>query len=326
MAFLIAVVLSFVPAFFYAAIVYWLDRFEKEPLRLLVGAFLWGAFVATIGAIIWTSVLQLGVGLLVGDVAADVAGTTLLAPIVEEILKGLAVALIFVVFPHEFDSILDGMVYGAITALGFAATENVLYLYFLGYQEGGYVELIVLFILRVILGGWGHAVYTAFIGIGLAAGRLHRGPAINKLLFPLLGLFAAIFLHALHNSMAVFLAGAAGLGGLAAMLLVDWFTWVVALGVVIWAIRREQRWMLDQLRDEVARGTLSEAQYRTASSIMGQTRARLRGREAGRFYNACANLAQKKHQLAYLGEERDNSARVAMLRAEVARLAPLVAA
>lgn len=82
--------------------------------------------------------------------------------------------------------------------------------------------------------------------------------------------------------------------------------------------------MLDQLRDEVARGTLSEAQYRTASSIMGQTRARLRGREVRRFYNACANLAQKKHQLAYLGEEGGNSARVAMLRDEITRLSPLV--
>lgn len=323
MAFFVAVALSFIPAFFYAAIVYWLDRFEKEPLRLLVGAFVWGAFVATMGAIVWTSVLQLGIGLLVGDVAADIAGTTILAPIVEEILKGLAVALIFLIFPHEFDSILDGMVYAAITALGFAATENVLYLYFLAYQDGGYPDMFVLFFLRVILGGWGHAVYTAFIGIGLAAARLNPNP-IAKLLFPIIGLGVAIFLHALHNGMAVFLVGAAGLSGFVALLLVDWFSWIVALGVVIWAIRREQRWMQDQLRDEVAMGVLSQAQYEAACSIMGQSRARLQGRNARRFYNACANLAQKKHQLARFGEESGNSARVAQWRTEVARLSPLV--
>ncbi|RRR66129.1 MAG: protease PrsW [Candidatus Viridilinea halotolerans] len=323
MAFFLAVALSFIPAFVYAAIVYWLDRFEKEPMRLLVGAFIWGAVVSTLGAIIWTSVLQLGIGLLVGDVAADIAGTTILAPIVEEILKGLAVALIFLIFPHEFDSILDGMVYAAITALGFAATENVLYLYFLGYQDGGYDEMFVLFFLRVILGGWGHAVYSAFIGIGLAAARLTRNP-IGKFFFPLLGLVVAIFLHALHNSMAVFLVSAAGLSGFVALLLVDWFSWLVALVVVLWAIWREQRWMQEQLRDEVAMGILSEAQYRTASSIMGQTRARMRGRDARHFYNACANLAQKKHQLARFGEENGNSARIAQWRAEVARLAPLV--
>ncbi len=323
MAFLLALLLSFIPCFGYAAIVYWLDRFEKEPAKLLLGAFLWGALVATGGAIIWTSVLQLGIGLLIGDGLADIAGTTLLAPVVEEVLKGLAIALIFLIVPHEFDSILDGMVYAAITALGFAATENLLYLYFLGYLEGGYGEMFALFLLRVVLGGWGHAVYTASIGIGFAIGRLRRGRS-SKLIFPLIGLMVAIFLHALHNGMATFLAGTAGLGGLAAMLLVDWLGWAVALGVIIWAIRREQRWMREQLREEVALGIISEEQYRTACSIMDRGRARLRSSAARRFYAACANLAQKKQQLASFGEERGNSARIATLRETVARLAPEV--
>lgn len=153
MPFLIAVLLSFVPALIYAAIVYWLDRFEKEPLRLLIGAFSWGAFVATLGAIIWGSVLQLGLEIFIDDpFLIDLTGAALVAPVVEETLKGLAVALIFLAFPQEFDSILDGMVYGAITALGFAATENVLYLYFGGYAADGYPAMIALFVLRVILG------------------------------------------------------------------------------------------------------------------------------------------------------------------------------
>ncbi len=323
MAFLAAVLLSFIPAFGYAAIVYWLDRFEKEPAKLLVGAFLWGAVVATFGAIIWTSVLQLGVGALVGASAADLAGTTLLAPIVEEVLKGLAVAIIFVAFPHEFDSVLDGMVYGAITALGFAATENVLYLYFLGYQEGGWGEMLVLFVLRVILGGWGHAVYTAFIGVGLAVGRLRRGPG-SKLVFPLLGLTAAIFLHALHNTMAVVLGEALGLAGLGATLLIDWLGWGVALAVVSWAILRERRWMAVYLREEVDRGTISAEQYATACSLQRQMSARMRGRPARQFYAALAELAQKKHQLAHLGEEYGNSARIALLRERLVQLAPQV--
>lgn len=323
MAFLAAVLLSFIPAFGYAAVVYWLDRFEKEPAKLLVGAFVWGAVVATFGAIIWTSVLQLGVGALVGDAAADIAGTTLLAPIVEEVLKGMAVAIIFVAWPHEFDSVLDGMVYGAITALGFAATENVLYLYFLGYQEGGWAEMLVLFVLRVILGGWGHAVYTAFIGVGLAVGRLRRGPG-SKLVFPLLGLVAAIFLHALHNTMAVVLGEALGLAGLGATLLVDWLGWGVALAVVTWAILRERRWMTVYLREEVDRGTISAEQYATACSLQRQMGARMRGRQAGQFYATLAELAQKKHQLAHLGEEYGNSARIALLRERIASLAPNV--
>jgi hypothetical protein len=269
-------------------------------------------------------VLELGVGALVGSEAvAELAGTTLLAPVVEEILKGLAVAIIFIAFPHEFDSVLDGIVYGAITALGFAATENVLYLYFLGYQDGGYSAMIALFVLRVILGGWGHAVYTAFTGIGLAVGRLHRGPG-NRLIFPLLGLMVAIFLHGLHNTMATLLGASLGLAGLGATLFVDWLGWAVALAVVVWAILRERRWMVTYLRDEVALGTISPDQYAVACSPVRRMGARVRGRESRQLYAACAELAQKKHQLAKLGEEGGNSARVAMLRARLRQLSPAV--
>lgn len=324
MAFALSAILSFVPAFFYAWIVYWLDRFEKEPARLLFGAFIWGALVATGGAIIWTSVLQLSAEALTGDAAlADFTGTTLFAPIVEETLKGLAVTIIFLAFPDEFDSVLDGMVYGAITALGFAATENLLYLYFAGYGDGGYLSLFVLFVLRVILGGWGHAVYTAFIGVGLAVARLRPGRAV-KIIAPLLGWLVAVFLHALHNTMATLLAGNFGLGGLAATLAVDWIGWAIALGVAIWAILRERRWISQYLQEEVEQGTISPSQYQTASSLRRQLSARLRSKESRRFYEICSELAQKKHQLAVVGDEGGNNARIARLRAELSQLAPMV--
>jgi RsiW-degrading membrane proteinase PrsW (M82 family) len=324
MVFALVVAMSFGPAFCYAAVVYWLDRFEKEPLRLLVGAFVWGAVVATIGAIIATTVLQLSVEIITGNAAlAELTGTTLLAPLVEESLKGGAVLLIFLIFPHEFDSVLDGIVYAAITALGFAATENVLYLYFQGYTSDGAAGLAVLFVLRVLLGGWGHAVYTSFIGIGLAVARLQRGWAI-KLLAPVLGWSVAVLLHALHNGMATILGASLGLGGLLATLLVDWMGWAVAFGLVVWAIFRERRWMRAYLREEVELGVISAEQYRTACSIRAQLTARARGRAARKFYGACAELAQKKHQLATLGEERGNGARVMALRAGLASQSALV--
>jgi protease PrsW len=324
MAFALAVALSFGPALLYASIVYWLDRFEQEPLRLLGGSFLWGAIVATLGALIATSVLQAGVEIVTGSAAvAEITGTTLFAPLVEESLKGIAVLLIFLLFPYEFDSVLDGMVYAAITALGFAATENVLYLYFQGYANQGMPGLIALFVVRVLLGGWGHAVYTSFTGIGLAVARLQRNWAI-KLAAPIIGWCVAVFLHALHNGMATLLGTSFGFGGLLATLLVDWMGWAVALGLVFWALFRERYWMRSYLEEEVTLGIISLEQYRTACSIRAQMSARTRGRAVRTFYTTCAELAQKKHQLATLGEERGNSARVAALRASLAQQAPMI--
>ncbi|WP_322496470.1 PrsW family intramembrane metalloprotease [Chloroflexus sp.] len=324
--FVAAAVLSFVPAFIYASIAYWLDRFEKEPRRLLFGAFLWGAFVATLGAIVWTGIAQASLAIFIGEASAEVAGATLLAPLVEESLKGIAVVIIMFAFPEEFDSRLDGMLYAAITALGFAATENLLYLYFFGYTEDGFGGLITLFVLRVILGGWGHAVYTAWIGLGLAMSRLHPNHIV-RIISPFAGWLLAVCLHALHNTMAVFLANEFGLTGLGLTLLVDWSTWAVVLGLVIWEIRREQHHIAAYLAEEVAAGIISPAHYAAAKSFSGQLRNRTRSAAARRFYEACAELAHKKHHLATgVGNQRNTIARINQLRHEIAQLAPEVPA
>ncbi len=331
MPFLLSVILSFLPALGYASIVYWLDRFEKEPGRLLGGVFTWGALVATLGAIIWSMVFQFSIYMLTGsEVAAEMSGTALVAPLVEESLKGMAVLIIFLAFRTEFDSILDGIVYASITALGFAATENVLYLYFQGYQEDGMGGLVTLFILRVLMGGWNHAVYTSFIGIGLAMSRLSRRSLV---IFgaPALGWGIAVATHATHNGMAILIAKGSGLSGLLALFLVDWLGWLAVFGIILWAMFRERRWMTDYLREEVDRGVISAEQYQTARSIWGRMRARSRARRSEqrratkRFYQLCAELAQKKHQLKRRGEERGNSATIKRLRAELARISPQAA-
>jgi protease PrsW len=324
MVFLLALALSFIPAFIYAAILYWLDRFEKEPRRMLLGSFLWGAFIATTGAIIWSSIFEIGILAFTGSEAVtDLSGATIVAPVVEECLKGLAVLLIFLAYRHEFDSVLDGIVYAGITALGFAATENVLYLYFAGYEEGGIFSLIILFVLRVILGGWGHAVYTAFFGIGLAVSRLSNNRAV-RIFAPIVGLLVAIGLHALHNTMATVAVVVAGGYGLLATLLTDWVTWLVALAIIVWEIRRERGWITTYLQEEVAQGIISQAQYSKARTIWGRLRGGSGGQAARRFYQACAELAHKKHQLKQRGDEGGNRARIAGLQAELARLAPQV--
>jgi RsiW-degrading membrane proteinase PrsW (M82 family) len=331
MVFLIAVALSFIPAFVYAWVVYWIDRYEKEPLPLLGGVFLWGAIVATLGALIASIILEVGVLLVTGsEVLADITGTTVIAPLVEESLKGFAVLIVFVVFRREFDSILDGIVYAGITALGFAATENVLYLYFQGYAEGGGMEgLLTLFFLRVILGGWNHAVYTACIGIGLAVARFSHKATV-KLFAPIIGWFMAVTIHGIHNSMAIFLGGAFGLGGLAATIAVDWLSWVIMFAIILWALSREKKWIVAHLPEEVERGIITQQQFQTARSTWAQSAARARALFRGRygttrrFYQLCAELAQKKHQLATMGEEKSYSAATVIekLRQQLGELSP----
>jgi RsiW-degrading membrane proteinase PrsW (M82 family) len=308
---------------FYAFIIYWLDRYEKEPKSLLGGVFIWGAVVAAGGAFLLNTLFGLGLYLFTqSESATELITGTLIAPVIEESLKGITVLVVYLIFRQEFDSILDGIVYAAVAALGFAATENILYIYRYGYAENGYQGILWLAFVRVVLVGWQHPFYTAFTGIGLASARLSRSLAV-KVIAPVAGLLGAIFMHSLHNTISSLLSGGSGL---VVGTFVDWTGWFFMALVVLWAIFREQAYIRAQLKEEVGLGLITPEQYRTACSAWAQTEAGIEALLTGRygitrrFYQTCAELAHKKQQLLLLGEERGNAAAIEQLRAQLVQL------
>jgi RsiW-degrading membrane proteinase PrsW (M82 family) len=322
MGVLASIFFGFFPMFLFAAFVYWLDRYEKEPKRLLGGVFFWGAVVASAGAFLINTTFGVGIYALTGsETAADLTTSALIAPIIEESLKGFAVLLVFWFVRREFDSILDGIVYAAVTALGFAATENAYYIYTYGYSQEGWSGLMGMVFIRVFLVGWQHPFYTAFFGIGLSIARLNRSWLV-KIAAPIVGLSAAMFTHAFHNTLASLLGGPLIFLGF----FFDWSGWLAMFIFILFLINREKHWIQEYLRDEVQLGTLSAPQYHTATSSIKRSialfSAMTQGRSAptGRFYQLCAELAHKKRQLATLGDETGNSKDVDALRAELSKL------
>jgi protease PrsW len=327
MGFLLSLFFGFVPMFIFAWLVYLLDRYEKEPGRLLVGVFLWGAVVAAGAAFVVNTLLGLEIYQVTGSEAATSLTTaSIVAPIVEESLKGFAILIVFLLFHQEFDSLLDGILYAAIVALGFAATENTFYIYTQGFQTDGLPGILFMAFVRVILVGWQHPFYTAFTGIGLAIARLNRSLLV-KIVAPILGWSIAVFTHSLHNTLASILSGGPGIVFGTAL---DWIGWLAMFAFALWALSREQRWIRNQLSEEMELGLITPAQYKVASSSWSQTGARLRSmrnghyRQTSRFYQACAELAFKKQQRMAAGEEEHNSQIIAGLRNEISQLSPFV--
>jgi len=319
MAFLVSLFCGFVPMFLYAAFVYWVDRYEKEPVALLGAAFFWGVVIAAGGAFIINTMFGVGIYIFTNsEAAADFGTTSIIAPIVEEMLKGMAVGIVFLMFRKEFDSVLDGIIYGGIVGLGFAATENTLYIFRNGYLENGWGGLFVLVFIRVFVVGWMHAFFTAFTGIGFAVSRLNRSTLI-KIGAPFVGLGVAIFLHAFHNTFGSLIGG---LGGLAIGSLLDWFGWALMFGFIVWLITYERGIVKRQLLEEVTSGLISQAQYQKAMSPWTLTTTSLSGRSTSRFYHLCGELAHKKEQYRKLGDEGGNASRIEALRRELAVLAP----
>lgn len=327
MGFLVSVFFGFAPMLLLALFIYWLDRYEKEPGILLGVAFTWGAVIAASAAFLINSTFGTGVYIFTGSEAlASFTTGTFVAPIVEESLKGLAVLLVFLLFRSEFDSILDGIVYAAITALGFAATENTYYIYSYGFLENGWWGLFIMIIVRVVMVGWQHPFYTAFFGIGLALRRLNRSGVV-RWVAPIGGWLAAVILHSAHNTISKLLAGGMGIFISTSF---DWLGWLFMFFFILWMISRERKMVTRCLQDEVQQGLITSPQYHVACSAWSQTATRTaalfkgRFRETNRFYQLCAELAHKKNQLQTLGEETGNSKYIKEIKAELAKLASSV--
>ena len=324
MALIGAFFFGFVPMFLFAAFVNWLDRYEKEPKLLLGAAFVWGVVIAGGGAYILNTAVGMGVYSITGSAStADFSTTSIAAPIIEEALKGLAVLVVFLMFRKEFDSSLDGIVYGAITAMGFAAIENVLYIYRNGFQDGGWEGFWTLVFIRVVLVGWMHPFFTSFTGIGLAVARTNRNLFVKIIAVPA-GYTVAVLTHAFHNTFSSVIGGG---GGFILGLIADYIGYFFMFGFIIWMISHERNILRRQLVEEVNSGAISRGQYNTAISFF-QTNAHLSALTSGslratsRFYQVLGELAHKKEQFAKMGDENGNGQIIEKLRSEMLQLAP----
>jgi RsiW-degrading membrane proteinase PrsW (M82 family) len=235
----------------YFLFVRWCDRFEPEPLWLLVLAFGWGAVFATIGGAMGTgsaeSVVSAAVGVKESHPGIQALGATVFAPIFEEGFKAIGVfgiALLSALGLKEFDGALDGAIYGGVVGLGFTLTEDILYVAgeFVKHGLGG---LIGLFFVRTVLLGLSHCTFTACTGlaVGIAA---ERG-GIAKVLLPPIGLFFAMCMHAFHNGLPTFF----GEPGAAVMILTSWIVDLAFFALLAVLVSRDRAVVVRELSGEV---------------------------------------------------------------------------
>jgi len=185
-----------VPTLLYVLIIWRVDSYEKEPLGLLVVAFLWGAVPAIMLSVVAEVILAQPLAVL-SQGYQQMVSASLIAPPVEEISKGLALWGLFALARREFDGVLDGIIYGSIIGFGFAMTENVFY-FVTAWQGGGLTEWGTVVLARAFAFGLSHALFTSCTGIGFGLAR-YQNPGPKRALVVLLGLAMGIVVHLLHN-------------------------------------------------------------------------------------------------------------------------------
>lgn len=125
--------ISLAPVFIIAFYIYNRDRYEKEPLSVLLRALFIG-FICVIPVVIIEKILS---GLYNGAAGINEAAYTafVVAGFTEEAVKYIAFILFFW-NNKNFNEKFDGIVYAVYISLGFAAVENILYVFGGGFGVG----------------------------------------------------------------------------------------------------------------------------------------------------------------------------------------------
>jgi RsiW-degrading membrane proteinase PrsW (M82 family) len=247
----------------------WIDRWEPEPIGLLLFAFFWGAGVSIVTALTVDAAAQVTIHNRGGATdATELLQSVVQAPIVEETAKGLGVLLIFLVARKYFDGPVDGIVYAATVAGGFAFSENIQYFGLQISTEGGFDSSVAqIFLIRGLLSPFAHVMFTSMTGlfIGIAARQGNRALGVG-LFF--VGLVPAILLHALWNGALEIVYDFFGYYALVQVPL-----FVIALVGVVLLRRREVRLTQMRLNEYAAAGWFNAAEIQTLATPLGRSRA-----------------------------------------------------
>jgi len=306
-----------------------IDAREREPARWAMRAFSWGV-AATFIAGALNSGLAAWLAPRVPSVPPQQLASVFVAPVVEESLKACCVLFVFLFRPRQFDGVVDGIVYAALTGLGFELAENFFY-HLQAFGSGGLARLEQVAFIRVVIFAAGHAMITTFTGVGVGLASLSRS-RLRRWGLGSAGLGLAISLHALHNFLLGIEAPRHPGLGIALSVAVAWCGNCVWLLVVGLAIRAETRWIRGELAAEVEQGTLRADDAFAAGGVIARIRRNigvypLRGHHTRlervrlwRLDDLAARLAVAKHRLRAAPEDPELQRLVADYRAQCQRL------
>jgi RsiW-degrading membrane proteinase PrsW (M82 family) len=176
--------LATAPSFAIILYVYFRDKYEKEPIHLLVKCFLFGIL-----SIIPAILIELAPGFSDESIATDIFITIVYAFLFvglgEEFSKFFFIR-VYIFRKKDFNEPFDGIIYSVMVSMGFATAENIFYVIEGGLSTG---------LLRMFSAVPAHAAFAIIMGyfIGLAKFRN------NRFLYLLTGLLLAALAHGAYD-------------------------------------------------------------------------------------------------------------------------------
>lgn len=220
------VLAAVLPAVFLMRYVYRQDRIDREPPGLLAN-LVWRGVLAALVSIVLESIGQV---LLNALVARDNPKYQILLAflVVAAVEEGSKFFFLYrrTWWDYNFNYRFDGIVYAVFVSLGFAAFENVKYIFHYGLSVA---------LPRAILAIPGHMGFAVFMGFFYGRAKLcaNRGDRFGSRVNRILGYLSAVLLHGVYDTCCM-----SGTGQSTAVFLV--FVAVLYLAVYL-MIRHESR-------------------------------------------------------------------------------------
>ena len=180
------ILLAIAPVFVIIFYVYIKDKYEKEPIRLLIYNFLLGAIVSVIITTLLYIIIDIPLNLKNHDsILEQFIKAFFVVGFSEEFSKYIIVR--YYSQPHkEFNEPFDGIVYAVMVSMGFAATENVMYV-----LQGG-MEIAIM---RAFTAVPAHATFAILMGFFMGNAKFSK----NRIFLNLTGLCLAILFHGAYD-------------------------------------------------------------------------------------------------------------------------------
>lgn len=190
MLYLVLLIISVLPAALLMVLIYFQDKYQKEPLKSLIKAF-FGGVLAVIFTLITGIIIEYTIGLIPILNQTVFYDSFITAGIPEELCKFL-VFMMFIWRDKNFDEYFDGIVYACFISLGFATIENIMYVIPNGIGTG---------VVRALISVPGHFLFGVILGYFLSLAKFESK---NKGRYIMLGLLFAIVAHGLFDWLLMF--------------------------------------------------------------------------------------------------------------------------
>ena len=181
---MVVIFASLAPVFIILFYIYFRDKYEKEPIGLLVKSLVSGMVIVL--PILYVERFLAGIMPPLGKIGSAAYHAFVVAGMTEELFKILILCILIWKSPR-FNEKFDGIVYAVFVSLGFAAVENILYV-----MDGGIQTAMV----RAITAVPAHALFGITMGYYLGTAHMYeelRKPYLRK------AILVPISLHGVYN-------------------------------------------------------------------------------------------------------------------------------